>query len=390
MEHGIVFSFFLIFSGALLLATVALYTRQPLIIAYIILGALVGPYGFGWIEEAKSLSDMSTIGIIFLLFLLGLDMQPSALFSVLRNATLVGVLSCLAFFAIGYAGALLFGFNQLDPLIIGLAMMFSSTIIGLKLLPTTVLHHKHTGELMVGLLLIQDMIAIITLIILGVMASQQSDQSGTIPWLPFVALPALAGLSFLCVKYVLLSLMQKFDRFQEYIFILAIGWCLGISEAAYQLGLSHEIGAFIAGVTLATSPVAQFIAISLKPLRDFFLVLFFFALGAGLDLSLLQNVAIPALIMAVAILALKPLIFRGLLSNVSEKPSLAWDIGFRLGQISEFSLLIAFFALENALLSQRGALLIQATAIITFAISSYIVIFNYPNPIAVSSRLRRD
>lgn len=390
MEHQIVFSFFLIFSGALLLATLALYTRQPLIIAYIVLGALVGPHAFGWIENADMLSGMSTIGIIFLLFLLGLDMQPMALWHVLRNATLAGLLSSLAFFALGYALALLFAFSQLDALVIGLAMMFSSTIIGLKLLPTTVLHHKHTGELMVGLLLIQDMLAISVLIVLGVLASQQSEQATQFIWLPFVSLPLLAVASFVCVKYILLALMQKFDRFQEYIFILAIGWCLGLSEAAYQLGLSHEIGAFIAGVSLATSPVAQFIALSLKPLRDFFLVLFFFALGAGLNLSLLQTAIVPALILAAGVLVLKPIVFRLLLSNLSEKPSLAWDIGFRLGQISEFSLLIAVFALENTLLSQRGALLIQATAIITFAISSYIVIFNYPNPIAVSEKLRRD
>lgn len=390
MEHQIVFSFFLIFSGALLLATLALYTRQPLIIAYIVLGALVGPHAFGWIENADMLSGMSTIGIIFLLFLLGLDMQPMALWHVLRNATLAGLLSSLAFFALGYALALLFAFSQLDALVIGLAMMFSSTIIGLKLLPTTVLHHKRTGELMVGLLLIQDMLAISVLIVLGVLASQQSEQATQFIWLPFVSLPLLAVASFVCVKYILLALMQKFDRFQEYIFILAIGWCLGLSEAAYQLGLSHEIGAFIAGVSLATSPVAQFIALSLKPLRDFFLVLFFFALGAGLNLSLLQTAIVPALILAAGVLVLKPIVFRLLLSNLSEKPSLAWDIGFRLGQISEFSLLIAVFALENTLLSQRGALLIQATAIITFAISSYIVIFNYPNPIAVSEKLRRD
>lgn len=390
MEHQIVFSFFLIFSGALLLATLALYTRQPLIIAYIVLGALVGPHAFGWIENADMLSGMSTIGIIFLLFLLGLDMQPMALWHVLRNATLAGLLSSLAFFALGYALALLFAFSQLDALVIGLAMMFSSTIIGLKLLPTTVLHHKRTGELMVGLLLIQDMLAISVLIVLGVLASQQSEQATQLIWLPFVSLPLLAVASFVCVKYILLALMQKFDRFQEYIFILAIGWCLGLSEAAYQLGLSHEIGAFIAGVSLATSPVAQFIALSLKPLRDFFLVLFFFALGAGLNLSLLQTAIVPALILAAGVLVLKPIVFRLLLSNLSEKPSLAWDIGFRLGQISEFSLLIAVFALENTLLSQRGALLIQATAIITFAISSYIVIFNYPNPIAVSEKLRRD
>ncbi|WP_369985982.1 cation:proton antiporter [Thalassolituus sp.] len=386
MPQDIVFSFFLIFAGALVLATVALYTRQPVLVAYIALGGIAGPYGMGWIEHPDELIDMAHIGIIFLLFLLGLDMQPSALFSVLRKAMLVALISSLLFFGIGAGITFILGFSTMDAVIVGLACMFSSTIIGLKLLPTTVLHHKHSGDLMVGLLLIQDMIAILTLILLGVM----EGESDTPVWQPFIALPLLAVGCYLIVKFVLLPLIKRFDRYQEYLFIMAIGWCLAVAEGAAMMGLSAEIGAFIAGVTLATSPIAQFMAISLKPLRDFFLVMFFFTLGAGVNLDLLGDVIWGAALLAGAVLLLKPVIFRILLGKMSESSTLAWDVGFRLGQISEFSLLVAFVALESALLSERGSLLIQATAIITFIISSYIVVFNYPNPIAVKDKLRRD
>lgn len=390
VAHDLVFSFFLIFTGALVLATVAIYTKQPIIIAYIALGAIVGPYGFSLIAAPKALEDMSHIGIIFLLFLLGLDMQPSSLVTILKKATLVALISCGLFFGIGFGIALAFAHSVLDSIIIGLAMMFSSTIIGLKLLPTTVLHHKRVGELMVGLLLIQDLVAILTLIFLGSLGTNSDVDTTTPLWRPFVALPILALVSYLIVKGILLPLIRQFDHFQEYLFILAIGWCLAMAEGAQAIGLTREIGAFIAGITLATSPIAQYIAISLKPLRDFFLVLFFFALGAGFNLELLSQVIWPALVLAAAVLILKPIIFRYLLGNMSERPALAWDVGFRLGQISEFSLLIAIIAFERSILSEQGSLLIQATAIITFALSSYIVVFNYPNPIAVSDKLRRD
>ena len=156
------------------------------------------------------------------------------------------------------------------------------------------------------------------------------------------------------------------------------------------MGLSLEIGAFIAGITLATSPISQYIALSLKPLRDFFLVVFFFAIGAGFNMGMLTEVALPAIILAALVLGLKPVIFRFLLRRQAETNKLAWDIGFRLGQISEFSLLIVFLAIETSLISEKASLLVQATAILTFLVSSYIVVFNYPNPIAVSDRLRRD
>lgn len=381
------FNFFLIFAGASVLASIALFTRQPLIIAYIVLGGLIGPYGMGYIKDLSLLNDVSHIGIIFLLFLLGLDMQPKALISVLKKATATALLSSLIFFSAGYAIATAFNFSSGEALVIGFAMMFSSTIIGIKLLPTTVLHHKHTGELMIGLLLLQDMIAI--MILLYLMPHGEGNM-----WVSLAKsiamLPIIVSIALLAVKYILNPLISRFDRFHEYIFLLAIGWCLGFAELGKICGLSEEMGAFIAGVTLASSPIATYIATSLKPLRDFFLVLFFFALGAKFDTGIFMQVIFPAACLALTVLILKPVTFRFLLSQQSESKHLAWDIGFRLGQISEFSLLISFLALNNGLIDKPAAQTIQATAIITFLVSSYIVIFNYPNPIAVSDKLRRD
>lgn len=388
MHESLFQSFVLIFTGAAVISSLALYTRQPLLVAYIALGALLGPYGMGFVTDLDLVTDMSHIGIIFLLFLLGLDMQPKALFSVLRQATSIGIISSLVFAASGYFIGNLFGFSHMENLVIGMAMMFSSTIIGIKLLPTTVLHHKHTGELMVGLLLMQDFIAILCLIVLLSGANGQVDLSRL--GFAFLALPLLGLFAYLFVRFILLKLIHKFDRFHEYIFLLAIGWCLGCSELAAFIGLSEETGAFIAGISIATSPIAQYIAINLKPLRDFFLILFFFSLGARFNLVLLEQVWLASCVLALAILVIKPVCFRFLLSRQSEQKALAWDIGFRLGQISEFSLLIAFVAFSNHLIGETVSVLIQATAIITFLVSSYIVIFNYPNPIAVSDKLRRD
>ena len=380
--------FFFIFSGGAIIASLALFGRQPLLVAYILLGAILGPFGLGLVSDVALISEIGSIGIIFLLFLLGLDMQPQALWRVLREVTHVTLISFAVFAGVGYIIANLFGYTTVESIIIGTAMMFSSTIIGIKLLPTTALHHKHSGELMVGMLLMQDFLAIfvLLLIISGDFSSQNFIPLGK----TLLSLPVLAAACFIAVKFILLPLITRFDRIGEYVFLLATGWCLGIAEAAHYLGLSREIGAFLAGIAMATSPIAQFIALNLKPLRDFFLILFFFSLGAGFNLSLLAAIIVPAIILAGLMLAIKPVIYHRLLKSHSETESLAWDIGFRLGQNSEFSLMIAYLAFSTGLIGTHSSHLIQAVAIITFLVSSYIVVFNFPSPIAINDKLRRD
>jgi len=388
METGITFTFAAIFLGAAILSSVALYARQPIIIAYIALGIALGPFGLGVVSDMALVSGAGHVGIILLLFLLGLDMKPMALWNSLRQSTLVALLSAIIFAGTGYGLSLLFGFSGMDALLIGAALVFSSTIIGIKLLPTTVLHHRHLGELMIALLLFQDLLAIIVLVLM------ESAGAGELTWIsllkPLLMLPVLGLVSWLSVKTLLLTLIRRFDRYHEYIFLLSIGWCLGMAELAIWMGLSAEIGAFIAGISIASSPIAQYIAISLKPLRDFFLVVFFFSVGSGLDMQLLPEIALPALVIATVLLALKPAIFHVLVRGVFDEPKLAWNLGLRLGQCSEFALLIAFLGLSKGILSAPAATLIQATTVVTLLVSSYLVVLTLPNPIAIRERLRRD
>lgn len=388
MHDEVLKSFFYIFSFGAIIASLALYSRQPLLVAYIFLGALLGPYGLELISDVDLITQIGSIGIVFLLFLLGLDMQPQALWRVLKQVTHVTLISSLLFALIGYGVARIFDYSEAQSLIIGSAMMFSSTIIGIKLLPTTALHHRHSGELMIGMLLMQDFLAIAVLLL--VMSGDIGSGNLVALSSTIISLPALVGACFLMVKFVLLPLFLRFDRIGEYTFLLATGWCLGTAELAHYIGLSREIGAFLAGISLATSPIAQIIALNLKPLRDFFLILFFFSLGSGFNLELLSIVALPAIVLAALMLIIKPFVYHYLLRRHSESHSLAWDIGFRLGQNSEFSLMIAYIAFSNGLISTEASHLIQATAIITFLISSYLVVFNFPTPIAVKDSLRRD
>ena len=390
-DQSIIFSFFIIFTGAGILATLALYLRQPIFIAYIFLGALLGPYGMAWIKDTQLLVDISHAGIIFLLFLIGLDMQPSHLFSMLKKGTGIALISSLLFASAGFSIAWGFGFSYIDSVIVGAATMFSSTIIGIKLLPTTVLHHKKTGEWVVGMLLLQDLIAIGLLILITAHGEGQQGSIADIgSLLRLIGLPLWLLACFVIVRWCVLPLITRFDRFHEYIFLIAIGWCLACAETATMLGFSAEIGAFIGGVSLATSPISQYIAIHLKPIRDFFLVVFFFSVGAGFNTALLGNIWLAATVLAAAVLLIKPVVFKYLFKLFSDDNAMRWEVGFRLGQTSEFSILVATMALSSQLITESAATLIQTTAIITFIISSYTVVWFFKSPIAIKDHLRHD
>lgn len=389
MHNSIIFSIFLIFFGAAVIATLALYTRQSLLVAYIILGVILGPSGLELISDPVILKDIGDIGIIFLLFLLGLSLQPQNLLKLLRQATFITVVSSLIFALLGFAIAYSGGFSSKDAFIIGACMMFSSTIIGLKLLPTTVLHHQRTGEIVISILLLQDIIAIFTLLFLH--GASTGDGLRLIELARVgIALPGLFLFAFLAERFLLMKIIQRFSRIHEYLFLIAIGWCLSIGQLAEYMKLSFEIGAFIAGISIAQSPISRFIAESLRPIRDFFLILFFFSIGAKLNLSLLPQVGVYASLIAVTMLVVKPIVFKPLLRKISPSKEVSWEVGIRIGQISEFSLLVAYTAERSKLISQEAYSLIQIATILTFIFSSYWIVNRYPTPIAFSDKLRRD
>jgi len=388
--NSLIFAFFLIFTGAAILATLVLYTRQSLLVAYILLGAIVGPFGLKLITQTTVISETSSVGIMFLLFLLGLNLKPGNLFGMMRRATLVTVVAAICFMLLGTAVCLLFRFSLIDSIIIGTALLFSSTIIGLKLLPTSALKYQRIGELLVSILLFQDIIAILVLLYMDILGTGRSHPGWFYSIRTIIALPCLLLVAYVVEKQILFKLFTRFEHIGEYVFLLAIGWCLGLAELGGMFGVSHEIGAFIAGVSLASRPVSSYISQNLKPLRDFFLIVFFFSMGASVNFHLLPTVIWPVLSLTVIMLLIKPIIYRLLLKSINENKQVAWEIGVRLGQGSEFSLLVGFMAVQAALLSKMGYLCIQAVTVFSFILSAYIVSLRYPSPIAIYKTLRQD
>ena len=382
------YSVFLIYFGAAILGTVALYARQVLPVMYIVLGALIGPSGFALIPEVDLLEDLAHIGIIFLLFLLGVDLYPQKLLKIFQSVSLVTVISSVVFFASGFAVATVFGFSTVEAVITGIATGFSSTIIGIKLLPTTALHHRHIGELVIGILLLQDLLAIVALIVIEGLG--KATGFGTAIFLPVITLPLFVAVAFILERFVIRKLLTRFEQIEEYIFLITIAWCLSLGYFADMVGLSEEIGAFVAGVALAASPIARYIAERLHAIRDFFMVLFFVAIGAHFDFHSSLAVIVPAIVLSGVVLSLKPVTYRFLLGWVNESKKIGWEAGIRLGQLSEFSILIVFLALSSGVISEKASNFLLIATVLTFIVTSYLIVFRYPTPVAVSDRLRRN
>ena len=384
---NIILELVLIFSGAAVIATLFLYLKQPIIVAYIVLGMAIGPGGVALIDSAEHIERLSQVGIILLLFLIGIELQPDRLLKLLGKTSLVTLAKSSIFLLLGMGVALLFNFSLKESLIIGAALMFSSTIVSLKLISTTALHHRHSGEMMISIVLMQDIIAIVLLVLIS------SAQAGNVTLTLFYLLAkllALVGTSFLVVNWVINPLFARFDFIREYALVLSLGWGLLGAGVASLLGLSYEMGAFIAGVSFAISPVALVIAEMLKPLRDFFLVLFFFSIGASFDGLVTEDIVTAGIGLTLVLLVAKPIIFRGAFQAIKEKTNIATELGIRLGQASEFSLLVAYAALLAGHIGLRASYLIQTVVILSFMISTYIVVWKYPTPIASVGSKRVD
>ena len=383
----------IVFVGAAVLGAAALYARQPLLIVYILLGMLIGPHGIGIITNAELLQEVGEFGIMFLLFIVGLDLPPNRLKHMFGSSIMVAIASALIFFALGFAVMLGFGFALIDAVVVGIASGFSSTLIGLKLLPTNVLHHRHTGDVVISQLLIQDLIAIIALIVIGGLAVTSEGDSTNLPLrlgTTIVLAPLLAYAAFLGVNHLIKPLFVKFGAISEAIDLIGIGWCFAIASISVVIGLTPEIGAFIAGISMANLRIAQVEAERFRPIRDFFLVLFFFSIGGALELVAILSYLAPVIVLVAIFVLVKPLVYRGLLKVAGEETGISREIGYRLGQTGEFSLLVVHLAAGTVLISESASLVLTSATVASLCISTYIVVRQFPNPIAMDPRLRRD
>lgn len=359
--------------------------RQPIILGYILCGVIAGPGGFALVSDVEFVDAAGKIGVTLLLFLAGVTLHPNQFYKLFRQTAWVTAGTGFASFAVAAVFVRLWGFGWGDSLLAGAALMYSSTILVIKLLPTTTLHQRHMGATCIAVLIAQDIVAVTLLLYIG--PGRGSALGLTL--LPLKVALLLGG-AFIFEQYILRKMMAHIDRIHEVLYLLSLGWCLGLAMLAHQVGLSIEMGAFVAGIALARSPLSFFLSEGLKPFRDFFLVLFFFVLGARLDLGMIRELLLPALLLGGALLVLKPWTFYKLFQWKGEAKPFAREAGLRLGQASEFSLIIAAYAAVEGAMTDGAAQLVQLTAIITMAVSSYIVVLRCPTPVASNKRLQRD
>lgn len=370
-----------------LLAWLACCARQPVIIAYFLCGVLIGPWGLKLVPDLNHLSEISHIGIALLLFLAGLVLHPQHLKQLFRRVSIITLGGyALAGFTL-FPFFLAWGYSSAESLIATGALMFSSTILVVKLLPTTTLHQKHMGAVCIAILIAQDITAILLMLFL---ARGTADAA----WYSILKLGAktvlLVVFALVFEQYVLRRMMRISERFNEVSVMLCLAWCLGLALLAKFAGLSYAVGAFLAGVTMARTKMAYVLSEQLKPLRDFFLMLFFVVLGAQMDLFQAKSVWLAAVLASVLILVTRPLCYRWMFRLIGEPREFARETGFRLGQASEFSLLVALIAAESGMITGEFSQLIQIATIITMVVSSYIVVLRFPTPIGVRPELSRD
>lgn len=270
--HNLFLSLSMIVVLSALLAWLASRIKQPIFLGYLVCGILAGPLGLGFITEVELVSNISQIGVTLLLFLAGLVLHPSRLRQLFRSISVLTAISALVNFLLVFGITRFMGFTGKESAIASAALMFSSTILVIKLMPTTTLHQKHMGATAIAVLIAQDIIAVMVLLFISAEGEGNLLVQGILLQVKAAVLIVIAAL---VEQYVVRKMMHQAERYREVVFMLCLGWCLGMAAIANEMGLSAEIGAFLAGVTMARSPFSRFLSEELKLIRDFFLMFFF-------------------------------------------------------------------------------------------------------------------
>lgn len=348
--------------------------RQPLIIGYILTGLIVGPALLNIANSQETIEVFSSIGISLLLFIIGLGLNPKVIREVGKVTLIAGSLQIFFVTIIGFAAGRSFGFGKTESVVIGLALSFSSTIIILKLLSDRKEQNRLYGKITIGILLVQDIVAAFALI----MATSRSEGAFSVTQLLTLgAKGVLIGVPlYLIATYVLPRMTKLVAGSQEFLFLFAIGWGFGIAALFNYFGFSLEVGALIAGVALANLTYAQEIASRLRPLRDFFVVIFFIALGTRLSFNNFGAVWLPVLIFSLIVILIKPLIVMTIMGVLGYTRNTSFKTSGALAQISEFSLVFVILGSSQGLIRNDIVNIMTIVALITIATSSYAITYS--------------
>lgn len=351
-------------------ALIARAFRQPLVIAYIVTGFLVGPSVLNVIHNHEAFETFSQIGITLLLFIIGLGLNFSTITKTGKPVAFAFLTILIGIGSLGLLGSAAFGFSPQECVIMATALLFSSTIIVIKALSDKKEQTRLYGQIATGVLLAEDIAA--TLVLVLIAANDSGGAFGNIISLVLKGVGLGAILAFVG-GYIMPKLTRLFAASQELLYIFALAWAFGVASAFYYAGFSLEVGALFAGVALAHLPYVQAIGTRLKPLRDFFLVLFFISLGEGLHLTSLSGALVPAVIFSLIVLIGKPLLIMSSLGYMGYTKQTSFKAGVHLSQISEFSVILIVLASSYDLIGEQLIAVATLTTLITIAASAYLM-----------------
>jgi Kef-type K+ transport system membrane component KefB len=358
---------------AAVMAFIMRLIKQPLILGYILAGLLVGPSFLNIISQSnqETFEIFSHMGIALLLFIIGLGMNVSELRKQGKSVLITAMVALVTMVSLGFTTAALLGYGHREAFVIGLSLFFSSTIIIVKILSDKKEQNRLHGQLAIGVILFDDLVA--TLALLFIAAGKSGGLEIDQLVLLFVKGIVLMALLVIANLHVLGRVTKFVASSQELLFLFAISWGFGVGTVFEHAGFSLEVGALFAGVALGSVPYSQEITARLKPLRDFFVVLFFITLGESLDIPSLGTAIVPALILSALVIIIKPAIITLTLGLLGYTKRVSFKAGINLSQISEFSIILAVLAASTGTIRPEVSAVITLVAMITIAISTYLM-----------------
>lgn len=355
-----------------LLGGLALLVRLPLILGLIVAGVVVGPEVLGLVGAAEEVDLLAEIGIAVLLFVVGLKLDVRVIRALGPVALSVGLAQVALTAGLGFVAAVAFGFDVVPAAYLGMAMAFSSTIIVVKILTDRrelkVLH----GRIAIGVLIVQDLVVVLAMIWLSGLTGVEQSILGQIGGIALRGAALLTGVA-LVMRFVLPRAIHLFARQAELLLLAAIAWAVLLASVSVSIGFSQEVGAFLAGVALASSPYRDAISGRLTALRDFLLVFFFIELGTTVELSETLARPGPTITLIVLVLVAKPLIVIALTGALGYRSRTSFQAGLTLGQISEFSLILVALGVGLGHVGGDVVGVVTAVALVTIAASSLLV-----------------
>lgn len=374
---NVYYEFALLLLVSAMVGMVALRLRQPLIVAFIVVGIALGPSGLDWVTAHQEVNLLAQIGVTVLLFVVGLKLDLNMIKNVGPVALATGIGQLVFTIVIGFAITLLLGMPAITALYVAIALTFSSTVIIVKLLSDKREVDSLHGRIAVGFLIVQDIAVVVAMLLLG---SYQGNEGDVSLWrlAAEIALKIVAALAAvaLLMRYALPRVMHFLAQSQDLLLVFAVAWGTALSATGDILGFSKEVGAFLAGFSLASTPYREAIASRLTGLRDFLLLFFFIDMGRHLDLGILGAQIVDALVLSIFVLIGNPLIVMAIMGYMGYRKRTGFLAGLTVAQISEFSIIFTAMGISLGHIAPPALGLVTLVGLITITASTYMILYS--------------